>query len=135
MVLLQYNNSRRWECTKTRIGVVVHLKIMPKPSKSKQQPESQSEMLKGWKAIAEFLGEPPTVVKRWAAEGMPVVEQGRFVTSSPEQLNRWLGRESGKPVHVTTPQTDLTAELKRGIAFARQSKKGGKQSPSKSVHS
>jgi hypothetical protein len=33
------------------------------------------------------LGEPIPVVKRWRAEGMPVVEQGRFVTSSPEQLS------------------------------------------------
>jgi len=51
---------------------------------------------------------------------MPVVEQGRFVTSSPDQLSAWLGRESGKPVHVVTPETDLASELKHGIAFARQ---------------
>ena len=57
-----------------------------------------------------------------SACGMPVSEQGRFVTSSPEQLNAWIGRESGKPVQVVTPQTDLTSELKRGIAFARRTK-------------
>jgi hypothetical protein len=79
--------------------------------------------LKGWKKIADFLGEPVSVVKRWESEGMPVVKQGRFVASSPEQLNVWLGRESGKPVHVVTPETDLTSELKRGLAFARQGKK------------
>jgi hypothetical protein len=108
--------------------VVPHLKIMPKRSRSIQQSESQSDVLKGWKQIAEFLGEPANVVKRWAAEGMPVVEQGRYVTSSPEQLNQWLARESGKPVHVSTPEADLTAELKRGVAFAHQSKKGQNQS-------
>jgi len=96
---------------------------MPKPSKSRVKPLAQPETLKGWKEIAAFLGEPVSVVKRWASEGMPVTEQGRFVASSPGQLNAWLDRESGKPVHVTTPQTDLTAELKRGIAFARQQKK------------
>lgn len=106
---------------------------MPKRAKPKKQPEVESNLLKGWKHIAEFLGEPVTVVKRWASEGMPIVEQGRFVTSSPEQLNEWLGRESGKPVHVTTPQTDLTAELKRGITFARRSKKN--RSKLTSVHS
>jgi hypothetical protein len=79
--------------------------------------------LKGWKEIADFLGEPVSVVKRWESEGMPVVKQGRFVASSPEQLNVWLGRESGKPVHVVTPEADLTSELKRGLAFARQGKK------------
>jgi hypothetical protein len=35
-------------------------------------------------------------------------------------LNQWLGRESGKPVHVATETTDLTAELKRGISFVRR---------------
>jgi len=75
--------------------------------------------LKGWKQIADFLGEPVSVVKRWESEGMPVVKQGRFVSNTPEQLNHRLGRESGKPVQVVTPQTDLTSELKRGIAFAR----------------
>jgi len=50
---------------------------------------------------------------------MPVVEQGRFVTATPDQLNAWLGRESGKPLHVVTPATDLTSELKRGVAFVR----------------
>lgn len=91
---------------------------MPKRSKPKVSPAGEPQLLKGWKQIAEFLGEPPTVVKRWASEGMPVTEQGRFVITSPEQLNAWLGRESGKPVHLATPDTDLTAELKRGIAFA-----------------
>ena len=51
---------------------------------------------------------------------MPVVEQGRFVRSSPQQLSAWLRRESGKPVHIVTPETDLASELKRGIAFAHQ---------------
>jgi hypothetical protein len=79
--------------------------------------------LKGWKAIAEYLGEPVAVVKRWRSEGMPITEQGRYVTSSPQQLNAWLGRESGKPVQVVTPATDLTSELKRGIAFVRRRSK------------
>src|SRR5258707_3888863 len=96
---------------------------MPKPSKVHAKPKSQPQTLKGWKQIADFLGEPVSVVKRWESEGMPVAKQGRFVYSTPEQLNHWLGRESGKPVQVVTPQTDLTSELKRAIAFARQSKK------------
>jgi hypothetical protein len=56
---------------------------------------------------------------------MPVTKQGRFVTTSPEELNAWLGRESGKPVHVGTPEEDLAAELKRGIAFLRDKKTRG----------
>jgi hypothetical protein len=99
---------------------------MPKRSKpptGTRRTKDQPETLKGWKEIADFLGERVSVVKRWEAEGMPVVKQGRFVATSPEKLNAWLGRESGKPVRVVTPQTDLTLELKRGIAFARQGKK------------
>lgn len=53
---------------------------------------------------------------------MPVAKQGRSVSSSPEELNAWLGKESGKPVHVVTAETDLAAELKRGVAFLRQGK-------------
>lgn len=82
--------------------------------------KSQPEVLKGWKEIAMFLGEPVSVAQRWATEGMPVVREGRSVTTTPEQLNEWLGRVSKKPVHIVTPESDLTAELKRGLAFAKK---------------
>jgi hypothetical protein len=77
-------------------------------------------VLKGWKEIAMFLGEPVSVAQRWATEGMPVVREGRSVTTTPEQLNEWLGRVSKKPVHIVTLESDLTAELKRGLAFAKK---------------
>lgn len=95
---------------------------MPK-QRSTKKPASKPELLKGWKEIAEFLGEPISVVKRWKTEGLPVAEQGRLITSSPEQLSAWLGRESGRPVQLVTPETDLASELKRGVAFARRSGK------------
>jgi hypothetical protein len=101
---------------------------MAKKSKASAKPEIPPQTLKGWKEIAEFLGEPVSVAKRWRSEGMPVFEQGRFVSTSPEQLSAWLGRESGKPVHVVTPETDLSSELKRGLAFTRQNQKGEKKS-------
>ena len=92
---------------------------MMEPKQAAKKPVTKPETLKGWKEIAEYLGEPVSVAKRWRSEGMPVLEQGRFVTSSPEQLSAWLGRESGKPVYVVIPETDLASELKRGIAFTR----------------
>jgi hypothetical protein len=95
---------------------------MPLRSKA-QTGEQQSKSLKGWKQIAEFLGEPISVVQRWASEGMPVSKEGRFVSTTPEQLNSWLGRVSGKPVHVVSPGEDLTAELKRDLALLRSQKK------------
>jgi len=94
-------------------------------AKSKGQPEmfkGGSESLSSWVNLS--------VVQRWADERMPVSKQGRFVTSSPEQLNVWLGREPGKPVHVITPEADLPSELKRGFAFFRATKKcSAKRSP------
>ena len=45
------------------------------------------------------------------------------MTATPEELNNWLGREAGGgPVHVATPETDLAAELKRGLAYLRGQK-------------
>ena len=88
---------------------------MPKQPAKKEAPV----ILKGWQQIADFLGEPQSVVQRWATEGMPVRRIGRFVSTSPDELNAWLGTESGKPVHAVTETTDLTAELKRGLSYVR----------------
>jgi hypothetical protein len=52
---------------------------------------------------------------------MPVRKQGRYVETTPGELNAWLRKESGKPVHATE-DTDLTAELKRGLSFIRHEK-------------
>jgi hypothetical protein len=92
---------------------------VPKHAAKKRQTESQPQILKGWQQIASFLGQPTSVVQRWAHEGMPVRREGRFVATTPEELNTWLGKQSGKPVHVATDNTDLTAELKRGLSFVR----------------
>ena len=82
-----------------------------------------SAVLKGWQQIAAFLGHPPAVVQRWAVDGMPIRKQGRYVETTPEELNQWLGKQSGKPVHFATADTDLTAELKRGLSFVRAEQK------------
>jgi hypothetical protein len=81
-----------------------------------------SHELKGWQQIAAFLGEPISVARRWASEGMPVRRQGRFVSTTPQELNDWMGKESGKPVHVAIGNADLTSELKRAVSFVRREK-------------
>jgi hypothetical protein len=48
---------------------------------------------------------------------MPVRKQGRYVETTPEELNIWLGKEPGKPVSVATENTDLAAALKGGLSF------------------
>ncbi len=95
---------------------------MPKRSVKAEEAKVQPDVLKGWQQIASFLGEPTSVVQRWANEGMPVRREGRYVATTPEELNAWLGKQSGKPVHVATENTDLTAELKRGLSFVRHEK-------------
>jgi hypothetical protein len=96
---------------------------MPKRAKIATTPP---DTLKGWQQIAAFLGEPLSVVQRWAGEGMPLHKEGRFVSTSPEELNAWLGRESSKPVHAVTETTDLTEELKRGLSYVRTEKQSNK---------
>ena len=87
--------------------------------KSKAQPQT----LKGWQEVAEFLGQAVSVAQRWGKEGMPVTRRGRFVAASPEELNKWLGRESGgEPVHGATAEADLAAELKRSLTYVRSEK-------------
>ena len=93
---------------------------------------SRANQLKGWKEIAEFLGQPISVAQRWATTGMPVARQGRFVVATPEELNKWLGKESGEPVHVATNDTDLSAELKRGLSHVRKEHQGSRAPNQKS---
>lgn len=89
-------------------------------TKPAKKPET-AEVLKGWAAIAKFLSQPTSTVQRWAGEGMPVKRIGRYVEASPQELERWLGREAGTkaPVHIPTSEADLVAELRRGLSEAR----------------
>jgi len=80
----------------------------------------QPESLNGWQQIATFLGQPSSVAQRWATSGMPVTHEGRRVHASPDDLNRWLGREVSEPVQIATETADLTSELKRGLSYVRK---------------
>lgn len=94
---------------------------LSKPATRNERPSASPPVLKGWKRIAEFLGQPVNVAQRWAKSGMPTIRQGRFVTASAEELSRWLGRESGKamPVHISAEnEPDLSADLRRSLAAA-----------------
>jgi len=95
---------------------------MPKHNKPRRAPKLKAppESLKGWQQIAAFLGQPVSVAQRWAKTGMPTHRQRRSVTVTPAELNEWLGRESGEPVHVATEDAELSAELKRGLSYIRK---------------
>ena len=91
--------------------------------------EPKPQLLKGWQAIASFMGQTPAVVERWAREsGLPVSRQGRYVVASPEELNQWLGRQSGEPVTLASESENLAGDLKRGLAYIRGKQKSKKQS-------
>ena len=107
---------------------------MKKQKSKKSRPaaklKAQPPGLKGWAQIAQFLGQPVAVAQRWARSGMPVKREGRFMTASPEELSRYLGREAGLdvPVHIATENMDLSADLKRALSYARHDKKHDKKS-------
>ena len=103
-----------------------------KSNKSRPAPKAkaQPQGLKGWTQIAQFLGQPIAVAQRWGRSGMPVKREGRFMTASPEELSRYLGREAGLdvPVHIASEEMDLSADLKRALSYARAGAKKKKQS-------
>jgi hypothetical protein len=80
--------------------------------------QDRPETLKGWKAIARYLGIPPGTAQRWARDGMPVRREGRFTVADPRELSAWLGRESHMPgpAQVMTDKADLADALRESIA-------------------
>jgi len=101
----------------------VSLKPSKRKSSSKNQPAAAGP-LKGWTAIARYLGIPVATAHRWASEGMPVRREGRFTVADRDAVSEWLGRESHmpKPAHVMTEDADMAAALKESIAAARKRK-------------
>jgi hypothetical protein len=89
--------------------------------------KSQPAVLKGWKEIAQFLGQPSSTIQRWAKEGMPVERKGRMVQALADKLNLWLERETREPVQIATETSDLSAELRRGLSYVRHRRKPGKK--------
>ena len=102
---------------------------LSKKSRTAPKPRIQNERLKGWNEIASFLGQPVPVAQRWARSGMPVAREGRFIYATREELSGYLGREAGLdvPVHIATENMDLSADLKRALAYARTGKQEKKQ--------
>jgi hypothetical protein len=101
----------------------IKLKAKSATIRPKALPSKSSE-LRGWSAIAQFLGMPNSTAQRWAKEGMPVRRESRNVVASPEELNQWLQRTSGEAVgvHVVTPGSDLLKDLRASLAVEKSSK-------------
>ena len=69
--------------TKNQSLVGMRANWLAQMPKAKPKPE----VLKGWKDIAHFLGQPTSTAQRWAREGMQVERKGRMVEAQPESLN------------------------------------------------
>jgi hypothetical protein len=94
-------------------------------AKKTRTSSKKSARLKGWSAIAEFLGQTRSVAQRWHHEGMPVTIEGRFVYAEPGELTQWVGTEAGrvKPVHIASDEENLVDDLKQGLSFVKNKKK------------
>jgi len=67
----------------------------------KSPPAAEGE-LKGWTAIARYLGIPVATAHRWASEGMPVRREGRFTVADREAVSACL--------HPTRPEAGLSGD-------------------------
>lgn len=81
-------------------------------------------VLKGWTAIARFLGTSPASAQTWAKQGMPVKREGRFTIADPAEVQAWLGQQSHmpKPAHILTGDADIAAALKESISVVKRKK-------------
>jgi hypothetical protein len=98
---------------------------MPKADKSRR-PKEEPKILKGWKAIGEYLGIGEASAQRWAKGGMPVKRQGRYMVADTGELRQWLGKEAYMPsaAHVVTDTgDDISAALKESISALRRHKR------------
>ena len=68
--------------------------FVPKAAKKKRR-HQELRQLRGWHQLGAFLGQPVSIVQRWAKEGMPVSKKGRFVTAATDEIDRWLEQEAG----------------------------------------
>jgi hypothetical protein len=95
--------------------------------KSAAKSERPPETLKGWKAIAAYLGIGEATAQHWAKNGMPVRREGRYTVATPDEISRWLGKEAHMPgpAHVATAGTDMAAALKDSISAVRTQKRKG----------
>ena len=94
------------------------------PTKSAKSTQAPATTLKGWAAIAKFLGTSPASAQTWAKQGMPVKREGRFTIADPAEVQAWLGQQSHmpKPAHILTGDADISAALKESISVVKRKK-------------
>jgi len=80
--------------------------------------------LKGWAAIAKFLGTSPSSAQTWDEQGMHVRREGRFTIADPAEVQTWLGHQSHMPgpAHILTGDADIAKALKESISITKRKK-------------
>lgn len=80
--------------------------------------------LKGWKAIAKFMGTTPGSAQTWAKQGMPVRREGRFMVADRAEVEAWIGRHSHMPkaAHIVTDDADISFALKDSLSAIKTGK-------------
>ncbi len=88
-------------------------------------PNHLAAALKGWTAIAKFMGTTPASAQTWAKQGMPVKREGRFAVADPTEVQAWLGQQSHmpKPAHILTNESDIATALKELMAVVKGKRK------------
>jgi hypothetical protein len=92
--------------------------------KKKTAPAPAQTSLKGWTAIAKFMGTTPASAQTWAKKGMPVKREGRFTVADIAEVQAWLGKQSHMPgpAHILTNETDIGAALEDSISAMKRKK-------------
>jgi hypothetical protein len=83
-------------------------------------------ILKGWKAIGEYLGVGASEAERWAAKrGMPVAKVGRGVVANEQELREWNAKQSHMPgpAIVLNREADIAEALRESISSVRRGKR------------
>lgn len=98
---------------------------MRRTAKKRVQQEPP-RILKGWKAIGEYLGVGASEAERWAAGlGMPVSKVGRGIVASEQELREWIAKQSHMPgpAIVLNREADIAEALKESISSVRRQKR------------
>src|SRR5436305_13990151 len=104
------------------VNIHTHQYMSRRKTKHKAEP---AQLLKGWKAIGDYLGIGAASAQRWAKSGMPVRREGRFTVANADDLRAWLGREAhmAAPAEIVTSGTDVSAALKQSLAALRRKRR------------
>lgn len=115
------NSSRLRPREKKRASTKTDSEDTPSPARV-ESPTSAD--LRGWPAIAEFLGMPQSTAQRWGKDGMPIFHEGRKVVANREALNQWLQRSSGEQVgvHIATQDSNLLKAMQASLLTRTSSK-------------